>query len=145
MSENHLFTIVAHELTHHSDLFLDEFDDERVDSIWFEEGMCDYLSRKMTLDEIEFTQITEVELELVEMFKGEYGKHSLDKFGSSSYQGNLTSIMFDYARSYLAVRFLVEVRANNDIKQVFSEYHRWDKEGRKVPLTEYFQLYTELK
>lgn len=145
MSENHLFTIVAHELTHHSDLFLDEFDDERVDGIWFEEGMCDYLSRKMTLDEDEFQAITEVELELVAMFKGEYGNHSLDEFGSNSYQGSLTSIMFNYWRSFLAVNFLIEVRANNDIKQIFNEYHKWYKEGRKVPLTEYFELNTMLK
>ncbi len=51
MSENHLFSILAHELTHHSDLFLDDFADEREDGIWFEEGMCDYLSRKHTLTE----------------------------------------------------------------------------------------------
>ncbi|WP_231572488.1 hypothetical protein [Halobacillus sp. BBL2006] len=37
LSEKHLFTIVAHELSHHSDLFLDEFGEEREDSIWFEE------------------------------------------------------------------------------------------------------------
>jgi len=145
MSENQLFTIVAHELTHHSDLFLDEFDDEIEDSIWFEEGMCDYLSRKITLDESEFKEITEVELELVEMFKGEYGKHSLDEFGSNSYRGNLTSIMFNYWRSYLSIKYLIEVRAKNDIKQIFNEYHNWDKEGRKVPLTEYFELNTVLK
>ena|SRR5699024_3090400 len=110
MSENHLFTIVAHELTHHSDLFLDEFDDERIDSIWFEEGMCDYLSRKMTLKESDFKEITEVEEELVEMFKEDYGQHSLDEFGSHSYQGSLTSIMFDYWRSYLSVKYLIEER-----------------------------------
>ncbi|SET53607.1 hypothetical protein SAMN05421676_105223 [Salinibacillus kushneri] len=57
LSENHLFTIVAHELTHHSDLFVDEFDGEREDSIWFEEGMCDYLSRKLTLSDREFHKI----------------------------------------------------------------------------------------
>lgn len=145
MSENHLFTIVAHELTHHSDLFLDEFNDERVDGIWFEEGMCDYLSRKMTLDEAEFQAITEVELELVGIFKGDYSNRSLDDFGSNSYQGSLTSIMFDYWRSFLAVKFLIEVRANNDIKQIFNEYYKWYKEGRKVPLTEYFELNTMLK
>lgn len=145
ISENQLFTILAHELAHHSDLFLDEFDDEREDGIWFEEGMCDYLSRKMTLTETEFQEITEVDLELVEMFKEEYGKHSLDEFGSRSYQGSLTSIMFNYWRSYLSVKYLVEVRANHDIKQVFNEYHNWDKEGRKVPLTEYFGLNPVLK
>ena len=135
-----MFTILAHELTHHSDLFLDEFDDEREDSIWFEEGMCDYLSRKITLDESEFKAITNVELALVETFKGRYGKYSLDEFGSHTYKGSLTSIMFNYWRSYLAVKFLVEDRANNDIQQVFSDYHNWYKEGRVVPLTKHFEL-----
>ncbi len=142
LSENHIFTILGHELTHHSDLFLDEFDDEREESIWFEEGMCEYLPRKIILDEVEFNEITNVELEMVEMFKDKYGNHSLDKFGSASYQGSLTSIMFDYWRSYLAIKFLVEERANNDIKQVFREYHNWHNEGRKQPLTEYFEIQT---
>ncbi len=138
-SENHLFTILAHELTHHSDLFMDEFDDDRENSIWFEEGMCEYLPRKILLSEQEFDEITKIESELVEVFKDKYGHHSLDDFGTSSYEGSLSSIMFDYWRSYLAVKLLVE-RANNDVKSVFDKYHQWDKEGRKVSLTEYFGL-----
>jgi len=43
----------------------------------------------------------------VEMFKEDYGEHSLDEFGSHSYQGSLTSIMFDYWRSYLSVKYLI--------------------------------------
>ncbi|QDP41541.1 collagenase [Radiobacillus deserti] len=140
LSEEQLFTIVAHELTHHLDLFLDDFDDAREDSIWFEEGMCDYLSRKYTLDEFDFNGITDVETELVDMFKGEYGNHSLDEFGSKSYLGSLTSIMFDYWRSFLTVKYLVEIKANNDVKQVFREYQKWDEKGRTVPLTKYFEV-----
>lgn len=139
-SEDQIFIILAHELTHHSDLFLDEFEDEREDSIWFEEGMCFYLPRKIMLSEKDFNEITNAETELVEVFKDQYGDHLLENFGSSSYRGSLSSIMFDYWRSYLAVKFLVEVRANNDVKLVFDEYHKWDKEGRKVTLTEYFQI-----
>ncbi|MFJ7973514.1 hypothetical protein [Psychrobacillus sp. NPDC096389] len=139
-SENHLLTILAHELTHHSDLFMDEFEDDRGDSIWFEEGMCQYLPRKHLLTEEEFEEITDVETKLVEVFKEKYGLRSLDKFGSSSYEGTLSSIMYDYWCSYLAVKFLVEVRANNDIELVFHEYQKWHKEGRKVPLTEFFGL-----
>lgn len=139
-SENQIFIILAHELTHHSDLFLDEFEDEREDSIWFEEGMCFYLPRKILLSEKEFNGITNAETELFEAFKDKYGDHSLEDFGSNSYQGSLSSIMFDYWRSYLSVKYLVEVGANNDVKMVFDTYHRWHKEGRKVPLTEYFKL-----
>lgn len=141
-SDNQIFIILAHELTHHSDLFLDEFDDESDDGIWFEEGMCFYLPRRILLSEKEFKEITDAETSLVEVFKDKYGNHSIEDFGSSSYQGSLSSIMFDYWRSYLAVKYLVEDRANNDVKLVFDEYHKWDKEGRKVTLTEYFELST---
>lgn len=140
ISENHIFTILGHELTHHSDLFVDEFDDERDGSIWFEEGMCEYLPRKIILDDEEFNEISKVELEMIEIFKDKYGNHSLDEFGKASYQGSLTSIMFDYWRSFLAVKYLVEVYANNDVKKVFDEYQKWDKGGRKLPLTKYFKL-----
>ena len=139
-SVDHLFIILAHELTHHSNLFLDEFEDEREDSIWFEEGMCFYLPRKILLNEKEFNEITNVETKLVDVFKDEYGKHSLEDFGASSYQGKLSSIMFDYWRSFLAVKFLVEERADSDVKQVFKEYLKWHSEGRKQPLTEYFGI-----
>jgi len=40
----------------------------------------------------------------------------------------------------VAVKYLVEVLANNDVKWVFDEYHQWDKEGREVPLMQYFNL-----
>lgn len=139
-SENEVFIILAHELTHHLDLFLDEFDDEREEGIWFEEGMCFYLPRKILLNEKEFHEITQTETELVEAFKDEYGDHSLEDFGSSSYQGSISSILFDYWRSYIAVKYLVETVADNDIKSVFNEYHQWDQEGRILPLSEYFNI-----
>lgn len=139
LSENQLFTIIAHELTHHSDLFVDEFDSEREDSIWFEEGMCDYLARKHMLSEAEFDEITYVESQMVDIFKDRYGGHSLDEFGTESYQGSLTGIMFDYWRSFLSIKYLVEEKAENDIDLVFQEYHNWHEEGRKVPLTEYLK------
>ena len=140
MSDNYILTILGHELTHHSDLFIDDFNEERETGIWFEEGMCEYLSRKFLLSDSEYEDITNIELELVNIFKDKYGNHSLDDFGSGSYQGSLTSIMFDYWRSFIAVKFLVEERANNDPKQVFKDYHNWHKEGRIKPLMEYFQL-----
>ncbi|MFB1082518.1 hypothetical protein [Jeotgalibacillus sp. JSM ZJ347] len=140
LSENHILQILGHELTHHSDLFLDDFDDEREDGIWFEEGMCEYLSRKFLLTEKEFSEITAVEEELVDVFSGEYGNRSIDQFGSGSYTSSLSSIMFDYWRSYLYVKHLVEVRFQHDILAVFEAYHQWDQEGRICSLSEYFEL-----
>lgn len=138
-SENHLLVILAHELTHHLDLFPDEFD-EREDSIWFEEGMCFYLPRKTLLTEQEFQEISHIESQLVKTFADKYGQHSLDQFGSSSYSESLTSIMFDYWRSYLAVKNLVEKHSGGDIARVFREYEKWHREGRKLSLTAYFKV-----
>ena len=139
-SENLLFTIVGHELTHHSDLFVDEFEEERDDSIWFEEGMCEYLPKKLLLSESEFNGITAVETELVEVFTEEYGLRSLDEFGSASYKGSLSSIMFDYWRSFLAIKFLVEERYQNDVRLVFEDYRKWHDGGRKTSLSSYFNI-----
>lgn len=140
LSENHILTILGHELTHHSDLFLDEFEDEREDGIWFEEGMCEYLPRKLLLTKNEFKSISAIEKELVDVFTEVYGGRSLDDFGNNSYTASLSSIMFDYWRSFLYIKYLVEDRYEHDIKEVFEEYHRWDREGRMLSLTEYFGL-----
>lgn len=137
-SEEHLFIILAHELTHHIDLFVDEFDDERHDSIWFEEGMCFYLPRKFCLSEAEFQKITDIEQSLVNCFIEEYGAHSLDEFGIASYKASISSIMFDYWRSYIKVKSLVE-HADGNIQHIFSLYEEWHEKGRKIPLTKYFE------
>lgn len=66
--------------------------------------------------------------------------HSLEDFGSDSYEESLSSIMFDYWRSYLAVKHIVEVHANNDVKAVFDAYHQWHEKGRNESLTDFFQI-----
>lgn len=140
LSENHLLTILGHELTHHSDLFMDEFEDEREDNIWFEEGMCEYIPRKFFLTESEFQEITAVESELVNAFQSKYGERSLNDFGSKSYQASISSIMFDYWRSFLTIKYLVEERYDHNIQAVFKKYQDWDKDGSKCTLLEHFEL-----
>ncbi|MFL2099491.1 hypothetical protein [Desemzia sp. FAM 24101] len=138
--ESQMMEILAHELTHHSDLFLEGFDDGNWEKdIWFEEGMCFYLPRKFLLTEEEFDEISTVERTLVKEFKEKYGHHSLSEFGNSTYKGNMTSIMYDYWRSFLAVKELVD-RAEGDVMQVFAQYHEWHHTGKKGSLTAYFQL-----
>jgi len=136
-SKINLLTILAHELTHHSDLFID---DTRGGSIWFEEGMCSYLARKTLLNEKDFDEISNVENQLVEVFYDKYGNHSLDEFGSDSHKESLTSVMYDHWRSFLTVKFLVEIRAQGDVNAIFKRYHLWHNEGRTVPLTKYFEV-----
>ncbi|QUG43391.1 hypothetical protein KD050_09285 [Psychrobacillus sp. INOP01] len=137
-STDQLFVILAHELTHHIDLFVDEFEDERHDSIWFEEGMCFYLPRKYCLTEEQFKEITAIEQELVNTFTEDYGQNDLNDFGSMSYQGSLSSIMFDYWRSYLKVKSLLE-KLDGDIHGVFILYKKWHEQGRETSLVQYFE------
>ncbi|KIL50872.1 hypothetical protein KR50_07530 [Jeotgalibacillus campisalis] len=137
--EDELFEILAHELTHYIDLFVDEFDDERTDSIWFEEGMCFYLPRKYGLSKKSFEKITEIEGRLAKAFSEQYDDRSLDDFGAGSYQQSLSGIMFDYWRSYLTVYSLVE-KMGGDEQKLFSLYHKWDRTGREMSLTGYFQM-----
>ncbi|MDO5755751.1 MAG: hypothetical protein Q4P28_05900 [Tissierellia bacterium] len=137
---SYLLTILGHELTHHSDYFLDDFDVEQEDGIWFEEGMCDYIPRKFFLTKDEFQKTVQVERELVNFFQGKYGNHSLEEFGDSSYDGSLTSIMYEYWRSFLSIVELVETVGKGDIHKVFQIYHQWDREGRILPLAKYFGL-----
>ncbi len=104
-------------------------------------GCANIYQKKLTLNENQFDEIAKNELELIHLFKDKYGKHSLDDFGTASYEAkNLTSIMYDYWRSFQTIKYLVEERSNNNIHLVFEVYHRWYKEGRKVSLTQYFNL-----
>ena len=38
------------------------------------------------------------------------------------------------------MKYLVEEKADGNVQEVFREYHRWDQEGRKVPLSEYKRI-----
>ncbi|WP_444684601.1 hypothetical protein [Alkalicoccus luteus] len=139
MPEAQVLTIAGHELTHHLDLFPGGFEDAREDSIWFEEGMCDYLSRSFFLSNDELQKITEVETELVSQFQEQYGTHSLNTFGQESYSGTLTSIMFDYWRSFLTGKELVE-RSDDDILTIFKAYQHWYNHEKTISLTDYFEI-----
>ena len=138
---DHVFCILAHELTHHIDLFPDEFEDERNNSIWFEEGMCEYLSQKMTLTEEQFNELGKINHLMIELFKPKYGDFPLDAFGSGSYhETSLASIMLNYWRSAAAIRFLVEDCHGGDVMKVFRLYHDWHEKGRQKPLAEFFNV-----
>ncbi len=135
---DHVFCVLAHELTHHIELFPDDFEDERMDSIWFEEGMCEYLSQKLTLTEEQYNEIRKVDHLMIEIFKPKYGDFSLDEFGSSSYnQKSIASIMLNYWRSAAAIHYLVEDCYSGDVMKVFNLYHEWHEKGREKPLTDF--------
>ena len=136
---NEVFCILAHELTHHIELFPDEFEDERNNSIWFEEGMCEYLSQRMTLTEEQYNELRKINNLMIGIFMPKYGGFSLEDFGMGSYnQSSLASIMLNYWRSAAAIHYLVEDCYKGEVIQVFNKYNEWHEKGRQLPLTEFF-------
>ena len=139
LSENHVLQILGHELAHHSELFLEDFDSDYSNGIWFEEGMVEYISRKYFLTEGEFEAEARVNRRLVDLLKERYGNHSLEQFGENTYEGDYASIFFEYWRSFLAVKQIVE-DYKGDIKAVFASYHKWNEECNGQTLIEWFDV-----
>ena len=70
--------------------------------------MVEYISRKYFLTEEEFQAEKICNQSLVELFQKKYGWHSLNDFGSSTYDKNYASIFYEYWRSFLTIDKLVE-------------------------------------
>ncbi len=139
MSDNHILQILGHELAHQSELFLDDFDNDDVSqSIWFEEGMVEYVSRKYFFTDVEFVEEKEFCEYLVRIYEEKFGHSTIEKFSYQTYDENITTIFYNYWRSFLAINKLVEKFGS--VEKVFNSYHQWDKEGRKITLAKWFNL-----
>lgn len=134
LSENNVLQIIGHELVHWSELFEDDFEDYQS-SIWFEEGMAEYISRKYFLTEMEFQEEKECNQTLVSLFQAKYGWHSLNDFGKVTYNSNYASIFYEYWRSFLTIDQLVSNLGSE--KEVFSVYHQWLETKYSKPLLEW--------
>ena len=135
LSGNSLLQIVGHELAHWSEHFLDDFDGYGA-YIWFEEGMAEYISRKYFFTDEEFRVEKACNQSLVKLFQKKHGWHSLNDFGTSTYQGNYASIFYEYWRSFLTVDKLVENLGS--VQAVFDFYHRWANTDKTLPLLDWF-------
>ena len=135
LSEKSLLQIVGHELAHWSEHFLDDFDGYGA-YIWFEEGMAEYISRKYFFTDEEFRAEKACNRSLVKLFQKKHGWHSLNDFGTSTYQGNYASIFYEYWRSFLTVDKLVENLGS--VQAVFNSYHRWENTDKTLPLLDWF-------
>lgn len=93
LSQNHVMQILGHELAHHSELFLEDFESYFSDGIWFEEGMVEYISRRYFLSEEEFHAEAKVNQQLVDLLKERYGKHSLEQFLNRIINGLITTMV----------------------------------------------------
>lgn len=140
INENSILQIIGHELMHQSELFLDDFEDEKKfeEGIWFEEGMAEYISKKFFLTTEEFEKEKQINTSLIKLFEGKYGISSIESFGQETYDENYTSIFYNYCRSFLAIDILIQ--KFHTVFKVFEHYHNWDKAGRTMPLSKWFQI-----
>lgn len=136
LSRNKVLQILGHEFAHHSGWFVEC---DYIDGVWFEEGMVEYISRKYFLTEEEFAAEKRVNRWLVEHLTPKYGGRSLEQFGSDTYKGDFASIFFEYWRSFLAVKGLVD-RHDGDVEAVFARYWQWAERGSGQTLSQWFGL-----
>lgn len=140
VNENRILSILGHELAHHSEWFLDDFEGRQESGVWFEEGMAEYIGRRYFLTAEEFDREAHINRLLVELLEPRYGGHSLEDFGAKTYEGDYASIFFEYWRSFLAVESLV--LRFGDLPAVFRSYWEWDAKGREQTLEDWFFLRT---
>lgn len=141
-TKDEMLAILGHELAHHIDLFLAEFDEEHptCEDMWFEEGMATYLPRKFFFDDELFNNIYHLEKSLYEYYLNDFGDLPLEHFTYDIYSHPKEYIMFHYWMSFIKVTEMVK-RANGDASHVFKLYHDWDTAGRKVSLLDYFEAH----
>lgn len=134
--------LAAHELTHHADFFHDDFEGDE-ENMWFEEGLCFYIPRKLIYSEEKFTAIMDVEEKLIERYKGEFGEYTLDQFGEADYRGDenveYAADFYDYWRSTIAVKKLVEDYCDGNVRDLIDIYTKWTEGGRKQNLRDWFK------
>lgn len=138
VTDDRILSILGHELAHHSEFFLDGFDDTREDGIWFEEGMAEYIGRSYFLTPEAFEEEARINRLLVELLQERYGRHSLEDFGAATYEGDFASIFFEYWRSFLAVAELV--KQFGSVESVFASYQEWGKNRYIESLSEWFHI-----
>ncbi len=105
LSENNLLQILGHELVHHSEYFSDA-DYDRAP--WFEEGMAEYISRRLLLTAAEFDAEERVNRLLVKMPVPERAG-----------QNRAAGIFAPYRKSFLRVSDLI-ARRGGDVRTVLS-------------------------
>lgn len=136
INRNHILQILGHEIAHHSDWFVDDVYEK---GIWFEEGMVEYISRRYFLTDAEFEMEYAMNQNLVNLLDARYGSHSLENFGVATYEGDYASIFFEYWRSALAVKKIID-RVDGDVCKVFESYHRWCEDDCGQTLTQWFGI-----
>lgn len=136
LTQDHVLQILGHEFVHHSELFIDEAYEK---TMWFEEGMCEYISRRYFLTEEQFQTEARINTLLVQQFEQRHGPRKLEDFCADTYTGTYAGIFCAYWRSFLAVNSIVQ-RFGGDVMAVFREYRRWFDTSPSLPLSQWFRL-----
>lgn len=136
--------IAAHELTHHSDFFHSDFDDIDEESMWFEEGMCEYIPRRLMMTDTQVNKIMEIERQQIAAYEEDYGNYLLTEFGAAGYRSGksdeYSAAFYDYWRSTKVVQALVEKHCDHDLLKLIACYTEWVNGERGVPLHTFFKL-----
>ncbi|WP_035294589.1 collagenase [Clostridium sp. KNHs214] len=135
LPEDYVLSILGHEITHHLDLFDGDFSDEEYSEIWFEEGMCHYLSRRYLMNETAFQKLLEVDKEIYLFYKKTHTLSPLYEFDINTYEDEEADIIeLFYIRSFLMINKLVDDIGEGDPLSVFSLYKKWIDAGKKETL-----------
>lgn len=136
LTENHILQILGHEFVHHSGLFIDEAYEK---ARWFEEGMCEYISRTFFLSEDQFLEEAHINAILVNHFQARNEEQPLEEFTAATYANSIAAILYEYWRSFLTVHQIID-RFQGDIHAVFRSYREWYQQASAQPLSEWFQI-----
>jgi hypothetical protein len=133
--------IAAHELTHHLDFFHTDFEELDEVNMWFEEGLCFYIPRKLILSEEKFNSTMYVESCLINKYKEKYGEYTLNMFGESashSEELEYSAAFYDYWRSTYVVDLLIKNYCNNSVQELIDYYKEWANSSKVNNLQAYF-------
>jgi hypothetical protein len=145
LSLDDITVIAAHELTHHADFFHSDFEELDEENMWFEEGLCFYIPRKLILSNEKFEAIMDVESRLIDKYKEKYREYTLDRFGESAEcieDFEYSAVFYDYWRSTIVVDKLIKRYCQNSVQTLIEHYKKWvntSKDMRQSRLQDYFK------
>ncbi|GAA0603187.1 hypothetical protein GCM10009001_20200 [Virgibacillus siamensis] len=99
--------------------------------MWFEEGLCFYLPRKVLMSNDQLRGITKVEEKLIEEFQNFFGTYTLNFFGQSD-EGGFTGALYDYWRATWLITYLAENYLEGNIDGLLDLFEKWKGSGERL-------------
>ncbi len=138
VSSKFVLQVLGHEIAYHSDLFLEDWDE--TTSIWFEEGMVEFLSSYYLLSKEEYKMKLNAEKAAITYYSNKFRNHDLENFSVSTYdEKNNIEIFHYYWKSFVTIDKLVQDN-RGDIQSVFKQYLAWYQSDRTMTKSEWFGI-----